>query len=196
MVAIPSGFSPEEYLALEQQSQIRHEYRHGHVYAMAGGSDDHDEICLNLIEILRRQVRELGCEVRSGNVKVNYTKSFYYYPDVFVTCDPRDRQDRYVKRHPQLIAEVLSPGTEAFDRGDKFQDYQQLSSLSEYLLISQTEIQVEYYCRQPSQQSWNQTIYRAGDLIQLGNIGLEVAVEELYRGVSWFLLSLATALHS
>ncbi|MEB3231708.1 MAG: Uma2 family endonuclease [Leptolyngbyaceae bacterium] len=186
MIAIPSGFSPEEYLALEQQNPIRHEYRHGQVYAMAGGSDDHDEICLNLIEILRRQVREQGCEVRSGNVKVNYAQSFYYYPDVFVTCDHRDRQDRYIKRYPQLIAEVLSPGTEAFDRSEKFQDYQQLSSLSEYLLISQTEMWVEYYHRQLSQSSWNQVIYRAGDCIQLSHLGLEVAIEELYRGVSWY----------
>lgn len=186
MIAIPSGFSSEEYLALEQQSQIRHEYRHGQVYAMAGGSDDHDEICLNLIEILRRQVREQGCEVRSGNVKVNYAQSFYYYPDVFVTCDSRDRQDRYIKRYPQLIAEVLSPGTEAFDRGEKFQDYQQLDSLSEYLLISQTEIQVEYYHRQQTQQSWDKAIYQAGDRIQLSNLGLDIAVEKLYQGVSWY----------
>jgi Uma2 family endonuclease len=187
MIAIPSGFSPEEYLAIEHENTIRHEYRRGLVYAMAGGSDDHDELSLNLIELLRQKVRDGGCSVRSGNVKVNYRDKFFYYPDVFVTCDPRDNSDRYVKRYPKLIAEVLSPSTEKFDRGDKFEDYRQLESLEEYVLIAQDRMQVE--CRRRvkdgSAERWETVVYGAGELVMLQSIELEVAIEELERGVNF-----------
>lgn len=186
MIAIPSGFSPQEYLAIERENIIRHEYQRGLVYAMAGGSDDHDELSLNLIELLRQKLRDRGCSVRSGNVKVNYADLFFYYPDVFVTCDPRDRDDRYVKRYPKLIAEVLSPSTEKFDRGQKFEDYQQIESLEEYILIAQDEMQVE--CRRrikdASSNHWQTVIYGVGDRVILRSVEIEIAIEELYRGVS------------
>jgi Uma2 family endonuclease len=187
MIAIPSGFSPEEYLSLEHDNTVRHEYQRSLVYAMAGGSDDHDELSLNLIELLRQKVRDGGCSVRSGNVKVNYADAFFYYPDAFVTCDPRDNSDRYVKRYPKLIAEVLSPSTEKFDRGDKFEDYRQLESLEEYVLIAQDRMQVE--CRRRvkdgSEERWETVVYDAGERVILQSIELEVAIEELYRGVNF-----------
>ncbi|MBP0021368.1 MAG: Uma2 family endonuclease [Cyanobacteria bacterium SBLK] len=183
MVATPVDFSPQEYLDLERNSNVRHEYRRGLVYAMAGGSDDHDEISLNLIELMRQSLRDRDCSVRSGNVKVNYINDFYYYPDAFVTCDSRDRGDRYIKRYPKLIAEVLSPSTAAFDCGVKFADYQNIASFEEYILIDQEQIQVE--CRRRVNAVWKTTIYRAGDIVQLTSIGLEFAIAELYRGVSW-----------
>ncbi len=186
MIAIPSGFSPQEYLSLERENTVRHEYRRGLAYAMAGGSDDHDELSLNLIELLRQKVRDEGCSVRSGNVKVNYADAFFYYPDAFVTCDPRDRRDRYVKRYPKLIAEVLSPSTEKFDCGDKFEDYQQLESLEEYVLIAQDRMRVE--CRRrvkdESGEWWKTVVYGPGERVMLQSIDLEIAIEELYRGVS------------
>jgi Uma2 family endonuclease len=188
MVATPVYFSPQDYLNLERNNNIRHEYQRGLVYAIAGGSDDHDEIILNLIELMRQRVRGQGCFVRSGGVKVNYEDDFYYYPDAFVTCDPRDRRDRYIKRYPKLIAEVLSPSTAAFDRDLKFTDYQKLASLDEYILIDQEQIQVE--CRRRinetgEDETWETIIYQAGDIIQLQSIELEFAIAELYRGVSW-----------
>jgi Uma2 family endonuclease len=189
MIAIPNWFSVEEYLNLDRQPQngsyiIRHEYRYGLVYAMAGGSDDHDEISINLIELMRRKLRGQPCSVRSGNVKVNYAESFYYYPDAFVTCDPRDKTDRYVKRYPKLIAEVLSPSTENFDRQDKFTDYQQLESLEEYVLIAQDQIWVQ--CRRKNQAgNWEIQDYRSGDRVKLHSIDLEVSIDDLYRGVSF-----------
>jgi Uma2 family endonuclease len=186
MVAIPSGFSAQEYLSIEQDSKLRHEFRYGLVYAMAGSSDYHDELCLNLIELLRQKARLQDCSVRSGNVKVNYKDDFFYYPDAFVTCDPRDRDDRYIKRYPKLIAEVLSPSTENFDRNDKFKDYQQIEALEEYVLISQNEMQVE--CRRRAGGGvggeWEIEIYRAGDRMILKSMEMEVAIEELYRGVN------------
>lgn len=186
MIALPSGFSSQDYLVLERNAEIRHEYRQGLIYAMSGSSDDHDEICLNLIELLRQKLRDSGCAVRSGNVKVNYADAFFYYPDIFVTCDKRDREDRYIKRYPKLIVEVLSPSTEKFDRAEKFEDYQQISTLEEYVLIHQDQRQVE--CRRrvvtiEETEQWETQIYGAGESVQFKSVELEVAIAQLYRGV-------------
>jgi Uma2 family endonuclease len=186
MISIPSGFTPQEYLDLERQNFTRHEYRRGLVYAMVGGSDDHSRIGINLLTVINLHLRDGNCQFFSGDVKVNYADAFFYYPDAFVTCDPRDSEDRYVKRYPKLIAEVLSPSTERFDRNDKFADYQQLESLEEYVLISQDEMLVE--CRRRVKDeagAWETEVYQKGDLVILKSIELEVVIEELYRGVSF-----------
>lgn len=183
MIAVPNYISPQEYLEIEHQSQIRHEYRRGLVYAMAGGTDNHDRITFNFLKLVDDHLgSSTDCRFFSGNVKVNYEDQFYYYPDAFVTCDPRDRQDRYIKRYPKLIVEVLSPSTEAFDRGDKFSDYQQLVTLEEYILIDQESQRVE--CRRRiSAEQWETTIYEASDRLILHSIGLECAIADLYRGL-------------
>ncbi|WP_341735259.1 Uma2 family endonuclease [Microcoleus sp. CAWBG640] len=193
MIAIPSGFSPEEYLSIEHENTIRHEYRRGLVYAMAGGSDDHSRLAINLLTAINFHLRDGDCQFFSGDVKVNYADEFFYYPDAFVTCDPRDKSDRYVKRYPKLIAEVLSPSTKKFvsealeeDRTDKFEDYRLLESLEEYVLIAQDEMRVE--CRRRVKdgtgERWETVVYGAGDIVMLQSIDLEVAIAELYRGVS------------
>ncbi|MBT9311746.1 Uma2 family endonuclease [Leptothoe kymatousa] len=216
MIAIPHYIGPEDYLALESQSSIRHEYQRGLVYAMAGGSDNHERIAFNLLKLIDNHLGDAsGCRFHAGNVKVNYldefdavadledkaihrsriqTKKhiqnpigdqqhqFFYHPDAFVTCDVRDREDRYIKRYPKLIVEVLSPSTEAFDCGDKFKDYQLLDSLEEYVLISQEHRRLE--CRRRSMAGdWETVVYELDDLVVLTIIGLEFGVAELYRGI-------------
>jgi Uma2 family endonuclease len=182
MIAVPNYINPEEYLSIERQSQIRHEYRRGLVYAMAGGTDNHDRIALNLLTLINLHLGNSECRFHSGNVKVNYQEEFYYYPDAFVTCDPRDRDDRYIKRHPKFIAEVLSPSTQAFDLGTKFEDYCKLDSLEEYVLIFQDIQQVE--CRRRTAgNTWKTVVYQAGDAVALKSLGLEFDIAELYRGL-------------
>ncbi|MEO0536730.1 MAG: Uma2 family endonuclease [Cyanobacteria bacterium P01_A01_bin.123] len=183
MIAVPNYISPEEYLTIEQQSQIRHEYRRGLVYAMAGGTDNHDRIAFNLLKAIDNHLGDnSNCRFYSSNVKVNYKKAFYYYPDAFVTCDDRDRSDRYVKRYPKLIAEVLSDSTEAFDTSEKFDDYQQLNSLEEYVLISQVDQRVE--CRRRVDgETWQTVVYKRGDQVVLASIGLKIDITDLYRGL-------------
>jgi Uma2 family endonuclease len=169
MIAVPHYISPQDYLDIERQSQIRHEYRRGLVYAMAGGTDNHDRIAFNFLKLI---------DDHFGDSQ----DQFYYYPDAFVTCDSRDRQDRYLKRYPKLIAEVLSPSTAAFDQGEKFKDYQQLETLEEYVLITQ-EIQRVECRRRNAMGGWETTIYETGDRIILESIGLELALDDLYRGI-------------
>ncbi|MGF1603842.1 MAG: Uma2 family endonuclease [Thermosynechococcaceae cyanobacterium] len=183
MIAIPNYISPEEYLEIERHSDIRHEYRRGLVYAMAGGTDNHDRIIFNFLKIIDNHLGDATrCRFYSGNVKVNYRDEYYYYPDAFVTCDPLDRNNRYIKHSPKLIAEVLSSSTKAFDMGEKFADYQQISALEDYILISQETQRVECRCR-ASTTTWETIVYETGDRVILKSIGLEFAIVDLYRGL-------------
>ncbi|WP_353258262.1 Uma2 family endonuclease [Prochlorothrix hollandica] len=183
MIAIPHHIAPDEYLIIDRDSSTRHEYHHGLVYAMAGGSGNHARISINLLSLINIHLgNDINCRLYNGDVKVNYAEDFYYYPDAFVTCDPRDRADRYIKRHPKLIAEVLSQSTEDFDRTDKFTDYQKLDSLEEYILISQDTERVECRRRQPD-NTWTTTVYQTGDRITLTSINLEFDIDQLYRGL-------------
>ncbi|MCT7958073.1 Uma2 family endonuclease [Laspinema sp. D3] len=182
MIAIPHYIHPDDYLALERQNPIRHEYRGGLVYAMNGCSDRHSRIAINLLSEIDQHLGDSPCRFYGSTVKVNYKDEFYYYPDAFVTCDPRDRQDRYIKRYPKFIAEVLSSSTEAFDRDLKFTDYQNLDSLEEYVLISQDTQRVECH-RRIAADTWETTIYEAGDRITLTSLDLEFLSERLYRGL-------------
>jgi Uma2 family endonuclease len=182
MIAVPNYISPEEYLEIERQSPIRHEYRRGLVYAMSGGTDNHDRIAFNFLKAIDTHLGDSSdCRFFSGNVKVNYQDQFYYYPDAFVTSDPRDRADRYIKRYPKLIVEVLSPSTRAFE-GEKFNDYQQLESLEEYVLIWQESQRVE--CRRRTSATiWETVVYETGDQVVLTSIDLKFAIADLYRGL-------------
>jgi Uma2 family endonuclease len=148
MVAPPQRLTTEDYLQLEAESSVKHEYFDGEVYAMAGASDNHVTIAGNLFALLRSQVRGTGCRVYISDMKVRIeARSRFFYPDVMVTCDPRDQETALYKRFPKLVVEVLSESTEAFDRGDKFADYQALESLEEYVLVNTRHQRVECFRR-------------------------------------------------
>ncbi|MBD2162688.1 Uma2 family endonuclease [Limnothrix sp. FACHB-1083] len=182
MIAIPNSFTAADYLAFEESSNQRHEYRGGLVYAMAGGSGNHSALCINLLSAIHGHLRQTDCRFYGSDVKVSYADRFFYYPDAFVTCDPRDRTDRYVKRYPKLIAEVLSPSTELFDHTTKFEDYQLVETLEEYVLIDQEKAAVE--CRRRvAGDRWESQTYQAGDRMELISIGLTIAIEDLYAGL-------------
>jgi len=182
MIAVPHYISPQDYLDIERDTPIRHEYRCGLVYAMVGCSDSHARITINLLSLINLHLSESDCRLYNGDVKVNYQDEFYYYPDAFVTCDARDREDRYIKRYPKLIVEVLFGSTKAFEIGEKFEDYKKLSSLEEYVLISQDSQQVE--CRRrTTADTWEIVVYETGDQVMLKSIDLEFAIGKLYRGL-------------
>jgi Uma2 family endonuclease len=177
--------APEEYLANEAQSQVKHEYVDGQVYAMAGGSDAHATIALNLASGLRNHIRGTGCRVFMSDMKARIEPlNIFYYPDVMVTCDPRDRELPLFKRHPCLIVEVLSNSTEAFDRGDKFADYQHLESLKEYVLISQKRQRVDCFQRNP-EGFWALYFFNPGDTVHLISVDFQISVDALYEDVTF-----------
>ncbi|MEB3289981.1 MAG: Uma2 family endonuclease [Leptolyngbya sp.] len=183
MVAAFQDLSPEDYLAAEATSPTKHEYRDGEVYAMAGGTDAHNQIAGNLYALLRAHLRGGGCRAYFADVKARIeARNRFYYPDVMVTCDDRDKALSTYKQHPCLIVEVLSEGTEAFDRGDKFADYRQLDSLEEYVLISQTRQQVEVF-RRSAEGLWVLHPYASGDPVALTSVGWVGTMADLYEEV-------------
>ncbi|MEM7772284.1 MAG: Uma2 family endonuclease [Cyanobacteria bacterium P01_A01_bin.37] len=149
MIASPNPpLSIDDYLQLEAQSTTKHEYIDGDAYAMAGASDVHVTIAGNLFALLRSHVRGTGCRVYIADMKARIdARNRFFYPDVMVTCDPRDQETSDYKRFPKLIVEVLSDSTEAFDRGDKFADYQAIATLEEYVLINTRQQRVECFRR-------------------------------------------------
>ncbi|MEC4803386.1 MAG: Uma2 family endonuclease [Jaaginema sp. PMC 1079.18] len=187
MIAVPHHIKPSEYLIIDRDNPIRHEYRQGLVYVRAGGSDAHARIAVNLLTLINPHLGGTSCRLYNGDVKVNYEEDFYYYPDAFVTCDEsvplrgslRDRADRFVKRYPKFIAEVLSESTEAFDRGFKFSDYQKLDSLEEYVLISPDSQRVE--CRRRrADDTWETIVYEKGEIVNFASLELEFDIKQLY----------------
>jgi Uma2 family endonuclease len=176
--------SPEEYLEWEEKSEIKHEYIDGEVYAMAGSSGKHAAIVRNVIMTIGPHLRGSGCDLYPQDVKAKVAlRSRYYYPDLMVTCDARDKPDDYVKRHYKLIIEVLSDSTEGFDRGEKFADYRRSESLEEYVLVAQNRMSVEIY-RKKLAGRWEFQAYHAGDQVELVSLGLTFEIADLYEDVT------------
>jgi Uma2 family endonuclease len=185
MVANPQFeyMSPQEYLEWEKTQELRYEYIDGEVFAMTGGTKPHNRIAINLGTELDNFLAEKGCEFYISDVKVQVSEAGpYHYPDVVVTCDERDKERIDMIRHPCLIVEVLSPSTEAFDRGKKFTRYRQSNTLQEYVLIESNEIAVECF-RKNDQGLWVLHTYGEGDTLNLESVGISIPVEKLYRRV-------------
>lgn len=185
MIAVPQYITPEDYLQLEAGSPIKHEYLDGVVYAMAGASDAHVTIAGNLFALLRSHVRGSGCRVYISDMKARIEKcNRYYYPDVMITCNSLDQDNSGEKRFPKLIVEVLSDSTEAFDRGDKFIDYQTLESLQEYVLINTRHQRVECFRRHESGH-WILQYYLLEDqTFHLQSLDYTGTLAELYEDVT------------
>jgi Uma2 family endonuclease len=145
--------TPEEYLAIERQAEEKSEYVDGAMYATSGVIFKHGIIVANVLAELVQQLKGRPCRALPSDIKVRMPDSRkFFYPDVSVVCgEPQFHDERSdVILNPTLIVEVLSESTAAFDRGEKFQAYQQLASMQEYLLISQDKIFIEQYVRQAS----------------------------------------------
>lgn len=173
---------PDEYLEWEATQPVRHEYLHGIAYAMTGGTLAHNTVAINLTTLLKEPVRKQGCKLFMADAKVQLpaTDQSYFYPDVMVTCHPEDKQATKFIQHPCLVIEVLSPATEAYDRGDKFGHYRTLVSLQEYVLISSARMSVEVF-RLNERGKWELTPYNPGDALQLTSVGFECPLESLYE---------------
>lgn len=185
MVATPQPkyMTPQEYLDWEEQQPIKYEYINGEVYAMTGGTLAHNSIALNLASNLKTHVRGKGCKVFMADAKLGVSeKGPFHYPDVMVTCDERDRNAKKVIYHPSIIVEVLSPSTESFDRGKKFQQYRRISSLKEYVLISTEQITVEVF-RLNDRGIWELYTYMEGEEMYLNSVDFRCAIELLYEDV-------------
>ncbi|MBM3838000.1 MAG: Uma2 family endonuclease [Verrucomicrobia bacterium] len=174
--------SPEEYLVGEHTSEVRHEYVNGHVYAMAGASDDHNRIVGNIHGELRERLRGKRCEPFMADMKVKIPPTFediYYYPDVIVVCDPAD-DAKYYRERPSVILEVLSPESERTDRREKAIVYRLIPGLEVYVLVEQDRMAATVLRR--AEPGWQSEILAgAGAILKLENIGVSIPLERLYE---------------
>lgn len=170
-----------EYLEGELRAEVRHEFVDGRIYAMSGASRRHNEICLETASRIKDHLRGGPCRAYIEAVKVQIADDqgeAYYYPDVFVTCEPAD-DDSHIVRQPKLVIEVLSHGTSRYDRGDKLAAYKRLPSVEEILYIEQDWPEIFLIRRS---DRWKKHIYtQLGSLVTLESIGLTLTVADFYR---------------
>ena len=190
--AVQTYLSPEEYITLERKAiptydTVRSEYVRGKIIAMSGASRAHNIISFNISGELRNRLKGSGCEAYANEMRVSTpSTSSYFYPDIVVVCDePRFEDDVFdTLLNPIVLVEVLSPSTEAYDRGEKLSHYQQLESLKEYILVSQDRVSVERYLRK--QDEWGYTSFRElDDVLPIDSIQCELPLQEIYESVTF-----------
>ena len=172
-------FDAAAYLAWEETQEERHEYIAGEVFAMVGVRQSHNLATLNLATLLRRELKGSPCRVFVEAVKTRVEAAdCFFYPDVVVTCDSRDRLTPDYVSHPLLVAEVLSESTAAFDRGRKFAAYRKLDSLQDYVLVDLAAQRIEVF-RRDVENRWVLYDYGPEDRVELASLGVHLPVEAL-----------------
>ncbi len=175
-----SHLSVKDYLDLEEASDVKHEYVAGQIFAMVGTRDVHNTVALNIASRLRNHLRGGPCRTYISDMKVRVDAAdAFYYPDLFVSCDPRDTEP-YYKRYPCLIVEVLSPSTEAVDRREKLRNYRMLETLKEYVLVSLEERKLEIFRREATGE-WGVDTLVEGDPLELRSVGLSLSMADVYE---------------
>jgi Uma2 family endonuclease len=179
-------YTYQEYLQLEIESDMRHEFWNGEVYAMAGGSRTHNRIGTNINNFLSNHFSPKGCETYCNDVKLELQEGNYYvYPDVLLTCDKEDN-DAYLVKKPSLIVEVLSTSTEYYNRSVKLLQYRKIKSLRYYLLVSQTKPMIEVYGRQNETSIFTYEVYESLDeAVQLPALDVALPMTEIYQYITF-----------
>jgi Uma2 family endonuclease len=190
MSALPQDkhfMSPEEYLAFERESEEKHEYLDGEIFAMTGASERHILIVGSTHFSLYGQLDKRPCKVYMSDMRVRVKgTSFYTYPDISLVCGDAEFEDDDIDTllNPMVIIEVLSPSTESYNRGKKFQRYRELESLQEYVLIAQDSRRIEHFLRQG--EKWILTDARGADaVVTLPSIECTLALGDVYAKVAF-----------
>ena len=183
-------FTVEEYLKIDSDSQIRHEFVQGQIIDMAGGSDRHSQIIHNVHGSLWARLRGKPCQGRDGNLRVRFgRKVIYGYPDALIVCGPPEfdpvAAGNTTLLNPRVLIEVLSETTEAYDRGLKFERYREIESFEEYVLIAQDRPSVEVYRRQPSGLWTLQPYLGVEASAGIFSAGIELPLSEIYASIDF-----------
>lgn len=181
--------TPEEYLAYDSGSEIRNEYIAGEIVAMTGASREHNLINSNVNGELRSRLRGKPCETYSNDMRVQTNAPDYYYPDTVVVCGKPEiikLEGVDTLLNPTVVIEVLSKGTEAKDRGDKFFEYRSIPSLKDYILISQEKMRVEHYTRQTNDE-WvlHRDLTSPDETLIIDSIRCKLLLSEIYERVEF-----------
>lgn len=176
----------EEYLDGEKGSRERHEFVSGEIFAMAGASERHHRISLNLATLLDRHLADSGCDVFMAEMRLRTFEDDFYYPNVFVSCE-KNPVSEYYREEAVLVIEVTSPPTSQIDRREKLKAYQAMPSVQEYILIEQDRKHIELHRRQPDGK-WITCFYNINDLdeaIEFQSIGLTTNLDSIYSRVKF-----------
>ena len=188
-----SLITPEQYLEIERRAEFRSEYYQGEMFAMAGplamagARRNHNLLAGNVFAQVHTQLRRRECEVYSNDMRVRVTTELYTYPDIAIACGQIEFLDANEDTllNPTVIMEVLSPSTEAYDRGKKFELYRSLDSLREYVLVSSDRIQIERYSRQAEGKWLLTAASRLEDTIELESAGCALSLADVYERVEF-----------
>jgi Uma2 family endonuclease len=179
--ALPK-YSLEEFVAWENDQTERHEFVHGEISAMVGARRVHNEVVSNLTVSLKQQLKGSPCRVYAETAKLQTAAGDIFYPDVFVTCDPRDLRTEQIFSAPTVIVEVLSPSTQAYDRGLKFTLYRGLPSLREYALVDPDTREVQLF-RRGADGLFTLHDLSGAPQVQFASVGCTVSAEDLFDGI-------------
>ena len=190
--AAQTHLTPEAYITLERKAIpdadiVRSEYINGEIINMPGASFAHNLVTANISAMLHARLRGSACVVFANDMRISIpTANSYFYPDVGVVCEePRFEDDVFdTLLNPIVVVEVLSPSTEAYDRGEKFAHYRQLPCLQEYVLVAQDQIRVDHYRRQEKQWIFSD-FQKRDEILPFPSIQCELPLEEIYEGVSF-----------
>lgn len=178
----------EEYIELDKNSEERFEYFDGEVFNMSGVHPNHSRLELRLARLFGDQIEKRGCTIFSSNLRIKVPSMLpYRYPDLSILCSKPEFEEHsglLCLLNPVVLIEVLSPSTEAFDRGDKFTHYKSIPSFRDYLLIAQNKKNITHYVKQ-SERAWLQTEYSDGEILQIASLDCELDVDALYSGINF-----------
>ena len=170
----------EDYLILDQNSKnARYEYLDGELRMLAGGSTYHSAIIANLTAILGRALENGPCWVYNSDIRVQLSESRYVYPDISVSCDQRDKELDDTIHYPCIVIEVLSPSTEATDRGKKFIYYLESQALQEYVMVDSQSVRIEVYHRE--EDGWKLHTFGPGNTVRLESLDIQFPIDGVYR---------------
>lgn len=186
-MALPnrSDMTVEEYFLLdERDDNARYEYIDGQIRMLAGGTPNHSQIGANFAAVLYFALEGKACRIFNSDVYARLSESQYFHPDVVVSCDERDRRQKKVIQYPRIIVEVLSPGTESYDRRQKFIYYQAYTSLREYVLVDAEQQWIELF-RRESNNLWSYHVFGPGSEVELTSVGAHFPIGGVYRDVDF-----------
>ncbi|MEO8378733.1 MAG: Uma2 family endonuclease [Acidobacteriota bacterium] len=179
-------YSVEQYFLIEEMSDVKHEYYAGEIFAMAGGTLEHDAITASVTAFLHEALRASGCRVLTGNMRISTPSGLYTYPDVSVVCgkpDIRPMQGTDTVGNPVVLVEVLSPSTRDYDRGQKFDLYGSIGALRDVLLIEQSRIEVDHRTREPGGPWISTTQTTLTGNVHLAGVDLALPLARIYEGI-------------
>ncbi len=180
-----SKLTEEQYLAIERAAEFKSEFLDGEMFAMSGASRRHARVQRNILGELYNALRGKGCEVFSSDLRVRVSSRMYTYPDISVVCGEPALADEHQDNllNPVVLFEILSPSTEKYDRGLKFQHYRKIESLQEYVLVDQSQVRIECYTRQPG-NTWTLRDYqRLEEEVTIDSIGVSIPLSRIYDRV-------------